>query len=947
MKQLAFSICAFFSVSAFAQTSLTGYVTLQNSGGRSAFPATVSDSDASATQVDRDKGFFNLVFDDKKRGQDIQLEVELKGYEVVNYEDLVQHVSNVDDVQSPLKLYLSPVGQWQRYAAEYEAVYQKAIKNTYEVKLAELRRQLDNRTVESGESQILASQLTRNKELAEMYGWVIAQRLAKANLDEATARFVLAHRLFTEGKIDSVLIVLDEEKMRANLTALDRYKIERNELNVAEARKRIVDEFMVKARAHIIKLEFTNAERAFDMAVRTDSSSAKNWLEYASFLAAQGKLDAAQPIYEHCLTLQKTKTDLITTLDYLGLLYQDKANFPLAEKTYLRAIEIKELLAKESPETYEPELATSLNNLGLLYKAKNDFVRAEKNLLRALEIRERIAKDYPSNYEPAVAATLISLGLLYQDKDDFPRAEKTFIRALEIYERLAKENPEAYEPYLAKSLNNLAILYSDKSDFQNAEAIYLRALEIYERLAKENPRIYEPDVAVTLNHLGILYSEKNDFQLSQESFLRSLEIRERLAKENPMTYEPDLALALNNLGIVQKSLNQIPQAETSYLRALEIGERIAKTNPSTYELDLVGTLNNLATLYRENDDFSKAEANYLRALEIIERYAKENPWSYDYDLARTLNNLGVVYWNKDELSQAEKSYLRALEIYERLAKANPERYGTSLGYTLNNLGLLYQEKNDFAKAEKNYLGAVEIRKRLAQGNPTVFSIDLCWTYLNLSDYCFERLESSKGEKKWKDQGMDWLQKATQILSIYPDDFDQRIRLERRITNAESKFQNYDPALTAYKEKIRIQKAKIEAIAKDGDKVLEQSALVTIYEQMSREAPGNESVAVDLSGAYGSLSWYALFARDFSFAEASALKGIQSHSSADWVHTNLALALLFQGKYEAAKAIYLERKDKPYDTNSTWTMVFLADLDALEKEGITHPDVAKVRDLLKK
>lgn len=99
--------------------------------------------------------------------------------------------------------------------------------------------------------------------------------------------------------------------------------------------------------------------------------------------------------------------------------------------------------------------------------------------------------------------------------------------------------------------------------------------------------------------------------------------------------------------------------------------------------------------------------------------------------------------------------------------------------------------------------------------------------------------------------------------------------------------------------------------------------------------------------YGSLAWYHLFNRQFTEAETAARRGIAlGGEAAEWIHTNLALSLLYQGKYEEAEAVYLEFKGQMYDEEQSWGAIFLKDLDELEAAGITHPDVAKIRKLLK-
>ena len=64
----------------------------------------------------------------------------------------------------------------------------------------------------------------------------------------------------------------------------------------------------------------------------------------------------------------------------------------------------------------------------------------------------------------------------------------------------------------------------------------------------------------------------------------------------------------------------------------------------------------------------------------------------------------------------------------------------------------------------------------------------------------------------------------------------------------------------------------------------------------------------------------------------------------WFNRKLPLVVLYQGKFNESKEIYMRLKIKPYG-DATYKEVFLADLEALEKEGITHPDVAKIRKLL--
>ncbi|MEL6943231.1 MAG: tetratricopeptide repeat protein, partial [Bacteroidota bacterium] len=114
--------------------------------------------------------------------------------------------------------------------------------------------------------------------------------------------------------------------------------------------------------------------------------------------------------------------------------------------------------------------------------------------------------------------------------------------------------------------------------------------------------------------------------------------------------------------------------------------------------------------------------------------------------------------------------------------------------------------------------------------------------------------------------------------------------------------------------------------------------------LSLQNPNNQQITDYTANQYGSLAWFYLFTKQFKAAETSAEKALDLSKETEWVNTNLALALLYQGKYKEAEAIYLRLKDKEYG-EATYRETFLKDLEELEAAGVTHKDVKKVRRLL--
>jgi tetratricopeptide (TPR) repeat protein len=100
--------------------------------------------------------------------------------------------------------------------------------------------------------------------------------------------------------------------------------------------------------------------------------------------------------------------------------------------------------------------------------------------------------------------------------------------------------------------------------------------------------------------------------------------------------------------------------------------------------------------------------------------------------------------------------------------------------------------------------------------------------------------------------------------------------------------------------------------------------------------------------YLGLAWYELFKRDPREAIAASLKALElSPANAAMIKINLAHGYVFDNQFEKAKAIYLKNKDaKLRDDQRTFREVVLDDFNKLEEAGVTHPDMEKIKALLK-
>jgi Domain of unknown function (DUF2610) len=132
-------------------------------------------------------------------------------------------------------------------------------------------------------------------------------------------------------------------------------------------------------------------------------------------------------------------------------------------------------------------------------------------------------------------------------------------------------------------------------------------------------------------------------------------------------------------------------------------------------------------------------------------------------------------------------------------------------------------------------------------------------------------------------------------------------------------------------------------------VTPQKKLDTALEQLKKSEAAfskekSDSNRLELLGAYNTASDRALYCQRWTDAEKWARQALELDKSYLYARGNLATALLFQGKYQQALEIY---RTHWRDTTGGKTLgqLTLADFAALEKAGIKHPDVARIKATL--
>ena len=277
----------------------------------------------------------------------------------------------------------------------------------------------------------------------------------------------------------------------------------------------------------------------------------------------------------------------------------------------------------------------------------------------------------------------------------------------------------------------------------------------------------------------------------------------------------------------------------------------------------------------------------------------------------------------------------------------------ALKYDVTNEKLIFQfayflqKQNNFDKAIQRYEEALEIYRALSEKNPDAYNFPVCGTLINMG-LLYEELLEGKGDMSLKGKGISLMEECQKRLDTYDNTHPKVAQYQVYITRLSAFFEDFSEADYLWQQKINsIDSLKEQnRVEKDfHQRVISQEEIIQKLLVLGEDTADDSKLLEKTAKEYGNLAWYQLFDKQFEAAEVSARKGMGMSEGAEWINTNFALALLFQGKFEDAKAVYLNLKDKSYG-DGIYAATFLADFDALEKEGITHPDVEKIRDLLR-
>ena len=678
------------------------------------------------------------------------------------------------------------------------------------------------------------------------------------------------------------------QKQKNNLISIGRNQAEKKyKKRLAELEKKnkaqqlTLDEYYAKLDS--INRDRDNAEKHMeeyaDMFARIDESEVDTLAQRAIELFNQGQLEEAIKLFEQGNYLKKLD-------DALKIKTQ-------AEELRQKA-DSAEVLADKDIEEYKKSIQAQVS----AYKMSNEWDKAAE-LLKGLADKLQ-TQDVIGDY-----------ARFSQNQNQFAEAETYYKIYIKKQLLLSKTNPQIYEPDLAICYNNLANLYYKSHRFGESEQMHKLSLEISKHLADTNPQTYEPNLAESYNNLAILYFGMQNIKESEQMYKLALEIYKGLAEKNRKVYEPVLMVIYNNFGALYNNIQRFDMAEQMYKSSLVICKRLVDTNSQIYEPDLANIYNNLALLYCDIHRFKESEQMHMSALEIRKRLAAANPQAYEPNLAESYNNLANLYFSTNRYYESEQMYKTALEIRKRLAAANPQAYEQGLTESYNNLANLYNITQRFKESELVYKMVLEKYKRLAESNPHIYV-------------------QKQAECEF------WIADVQLKLENYSEAI---ISLENALIFYKKEVER--GAFINYYSEILYRLSQLYGLVKKysiGYSFNKQNipSLRTLYQS-------DKSNYIELlNGILVSQSFYSIFEKQYIEAENYSKEALEVDSTKHVAYSNLAAALLFQGKYQEAEKIYRQYKSELKEA-------FFSDFEEFSKAGVIpknrEEDVEKIKYLL--
>ena len=527
-------------------------------------------------------------------------------------------------------------------------------------------------------------------------------------------------------------------------------------------------------------------------------------------------------------------------------------------------------------------MANAETTLGRLYNMANRFEESKQVLTEALNIYQKYYQLDSLFCLKNISTSLMNLGTAYFKTFQDESGDSCYLEATRIARQLVNRSKELHTPHLAFVLFSYASSRHSLQFDSISENLYREALYLYKILAHDNPYAYLDDVAGIKSNLAILYANSQRQHESELLLQEAIADYRIIAQKDPI-FESMAAMTMAKLASFYFMSNRYLECENTFNEALDLWKGLSENDPQTYKPKVAEIAINFAVYCYRMRRFQKSEAINLLGIKILQQLAIHDTQAYESRYAGAIDQLASLYWATQRHEEAERFYKQAFDIRLRLVKAAPQIYEKDFTYTFNNLSNFYITNQRINDGETIFNQALDIYRLLSQDSRKRYFQEIA------------KIEYYLGEIKYLqsryNEAISFLEDAHSLYQCLSKDSPHIYDLYIAMATGH--------LATIYIDTKRYSKAEEMCVK-----------AIEIYRRLAIDKPLEYNSI--LSQTLGSLSFTSLFLKNYKQAEQYALESLAVDSTQHWIATNLAHALLFQGRTEEAEELYRQYKDELKD-----------------------------------
>ncbi len=384
----------------------------------------------------------------------------------------------------------------------------------------------------------------------------------------------------------------------------------------------------------------------------------------------KGNYSEAQDLLWEAFVVRKERlgwqhSDALLSLNALADLFEQTGRYVLAERVYLKMLEI----TKSNFGTKNTNYARNLDNLGRIYLLKGDLQNAEIFHKNAAEI-------YTQNQSPDSVLNLLAQANLYYQTGQFTASEYLYKQGLFLFSKTNVDQKKYFE-----ILRNLALLYIKLNNFAEAHKLLKEVLAHQEKQFGKT----HPNYAKTLKDLANVYLSANYDSLA----LPLLEQSKEIWQSKGQTMHFDYLLTIKQLAEANRKLKHFEESEKLYLGLLDTFRLVLSEN----HIEYAKLESNVGNLYYHMGKYEEAIAHH----EIAQDLRKNMLDALHPDYISGVNDLSMLTWANGNLGVSERLHQQSVENYLQQF----QRYFAFLSE--QEKALFYKEIHEFFEQFDNFI----------------------------------------------------------------------------------------------------------------------------------------------------------------------------------------------------------------------------------------------------